>query len=182
MTRQSYFTPCSTNHHSSCLQPGRLFCLWCPWRQTGSRHDMRTSLLKKRTDKHAAHLWNRSGEGSEMSMLSQPRGFCFTGSCSYQVYCRSRHTHWIPLVQMLSLCRPKIMEVTMALLLTCIAPCRLQHRHRCLKLQMDGILGLRWYWMYWYTSTWMNRHICLLGPGVTKCLSYSQCDSMFAEY
>lgn len=57
--------------------------------------------------------------------------------------------------------RPKIMEVTMALLLTCIAPCRLQHRHRCLKLQMDGILGLRWYWMYWYTSTWMNRHVFL---------------------
>lgn len=47
MTSQSYFTPCSTNHHSSCLQPGRLFCLSCPLRQTGSRHDMRTSLLKK---------------------------------------------------------------------------------------------------------------------------------------
>ena len=93
MTRQSYFTPCSTTHHSSCLQPGRR--LWCPLRQTGSRHDMRTSLLKKCTDKHAAHLWNHSGEGSEMSMLSQPRGFCFTGSCCYQVYCSSTHTHWI---------------------------------------------------------------------------------------
>lgn len=87
-------------------------------------------------------------------MLPQPRGFCFTGSCSYQVYCSSTHTHWIPLGR--CCLRPKIMEVTMALLLTCIVPCRLQHRHRCLKLQMDGFLGLRW---YWYTSTWMNRHV-----------------------
>ena len=46
----------------------------------------------------------------------------------------------------------------MALLLTCIAPCRLQHRIRCLKLQMDGFLGL---WWYWYTSTCMNRHVFL---------------------